>query len=114
MKIISSTQHGYLDYLTVILFLVAPTIIGLTGMSGTIAYALAGIHLAMTLVTDFPLGVKKLVPFAIHGWVERIVGPALVLLPFVLGFEGSAKGFYIVIGLVIILVGLLTDYQRIE
>jgi hypothetical protein len=114
MKIISSTQHGYLDFLTVILFLVAPTIIGLTGVAGTIAYALAGIHLAMTLVTDFPLGVTKLVPFSIHGWVERVVGPTLVLLPFILGFEGSAKVFYIVIGLVIILVGLLTDYQRTE
>ena len=68
----------------------------------------------MTLVTDFPLGVTKLVPFAIHGWVERVVGPALVLLPFVLGFEGSTQGFYIVIGLVIILVGLLTDYQHTE
>jgi hypothetical protein len=112
MKIISSTQHGYLDYLTVILFLVAPSIIGLSSLAGTIAYALAAIHLAMTLVTDFPLGAKKLVPFAIHGWVERVVGPVLVLLPFVLGFEGSAKVFYIVIGLVIILVGLLTDYQR--
>jgi hypothetical protein len=46
--------------------------------------------------------------------VERIVGPVLVLLPFVLGFKGTALGFYIVIGIVIILVGLLTDYQRTQ
>jgi hypothetical protein len=112
MKIISPTQHGYLDYVTVVLFLVAPTFIGLTGMAATISYALAGIHLVMTLITDFPLGIAKLLPFAIHGWVERVVGPALVLLPFILGFEGLARGFYIVVGLVIILVGVLTDYER--
>jgi hypothetical protein len=112
MKILSPTQHGYLDYLTVVIFLLAPSLIGLTGMAGTIAYLLAGIHLAMTLVTDFPLGVVKKLPFTIHGWVERVVGP--VLLPFALGFDGATKYFYIVIGFVIILVGLLTDYQQAQ
>jgi hypothetical protein len=96
----------------VLLFLFAPTLIGLTGTAGTIAYALAGIHLAMTLVTDFPLGAGKLLPFTVHGWIERIVGPVLILLPFVLGFGASAQGFYIVVGIIIILVGLLTDSQR--
>jgi hypothetical protein len=114
MKIISPTLHGYLDYLTVLLFLVAPSLIGLTGMARTFAYALAGIHLAMTLVTDFPLGAAKLLPFTIHGWVERVVGPILIVLPFALGFEAPARGFYIVIGIVIILVGLLTDYRRTQ
>ena len=110
MKILSPTQHGYLDYLTVVIFLLAPSLIGLTGLAGTIAYLLAAIHLAMTLVTDFPLGVIKKLSFSIHGWVERIVGPALVFLPFVFGFDGAAKVFYLVIGIVIIIVGLMTDY----
>lgn len=112
MKIISPTNHGYLDYVTVILLLAAPTIIGLTGIAGVIAYALAGIHLTMTLVTDFPLGIAKLIPFAVHGWVERVVGPALVLLPFVLGFGTPAREFYTAVGIVIILVGLFTDYEQ--
>lgn len=112
MKIISPTQHGYLDYVTVVLFLIAPSLLGLTDMAGTIAYLLAAIHLAMTLVTDFPLGVVKKLPFPIHGWVERVVGPALVLLPFAFGFNSTAQSFFIVIGVVIILVGLFTDYQR--
>jgi hypothetical protein len=114
MKIISPRVHGYLDYVTVVLFLVAPTLIGLTGMAGTFAYMLAGIHLAMTLVTDFPLGAAKLLPFTIHGWVERVVGPVLILLPFGLGFDAPARSFYIVIGIVIVLIGLLTDYRRTQ
>ncbi len=114
MKILTPTQHGYLDYATVILFLVAPSLLGLTGMAGIFAYLLAGIHLIMTLLTDFPLGVYKLVPFPLHGWVERVVGPVLILLPFVFGFNSTATAFYVVVGIVIILVGLLTDYQQIE
>lgn len=73
MKIITPRVHGYLDYVTVVVFLLTPTLLGLTGIPAMLAYALAGIHLAMTLVTDFPLGVVKLIPFTIHGWIDRVV-----------------------------------------
>jgi hypothetical protein len=73
LKIITPHIHGYLDYVTVVVFLLAPTLLGLTGIPAMLAYALAGIHLAMTLVTDFPLGVVKLIPFTIQGWIDRIV-----------------------------------------
>lgn len=109
--IINPLNHGYLDYLTAGVFLLAPSILGLSGLAGTLAYALAVIHLAMTLITDFPLGIGKLVPFRIHGWVERIVGPVLLLVPFVLGFEGIERVFYWVMGATIIIVGLVTDYE---
>lgn len=113
-KILTPTLHGYLDYVTVVLFLAAPSVLGLTGMAGIFAYVLAIIHLTMSLVTDFPLGAYKLMPFALHGWVERVVGPVLILVPFVFGFTDTATSFYVVIGIVIIVVGLLTDYQQAE
>jgi hypothetical protein len=113
MNTITPRVHGYLDYVTVVVFLLAPTLIGLTGIPAMLAYALAGIHLLMTLVTDFRLGVVKLIPFTIHGWIERVVGPLLVLVSFIPGFaiDTAAQVFYFGIGVVIILVGLLTDYQ---
>lgn len=114
MPKISPTLHGYFDYATVAIFLAAPSLFGLSGLASWLAYALAGIHLAMTLATDFPLGLVKRLPFPIHGWVEQGVGPLLILAPFVLGFEAPARSFYLFIGVVIIIVGLLTDYGRIK
>ena len=111
MKKLSPTQHGYLDYATVFLFLLVPSVLGLTGMAATISYVLAGVHLLVTLLTGFPLGIYKLIPYSIHGWVERLVGPVLVLLPFVLGFTGVALAFFVIAGIVIIVAGLITDYQ---
>lgn len=114
MNRISPRVHGYLDYVTVVVFLLAPTLIGLTGLPAQLAYALAGIHLVMTLATDFPLGVAKLIPFTIHGWIERLVGPLLVLVAIIpAGFatNTAAQVFYLVIGVVIIAVGLLSDYR---
>lgn len=112
MKKLNPTQHGYLDYVTVFLFLAAPSVLGLTGMAGMFAYVLAVIHLAVTLLTDFPLSVYKLIPFPIHGWIERGVGPVLILVPFVFGFTPTASGFYVTVGIVIVLVGLMTDYGQ--
>lgn len=113
MKVISPRMHGYLDFLTVILFLLAPTLFGLNQIPALLAYSLAAIHLLVTLTSDFPFGIVKLIPFPVHGWIERVVGPALIAVPFILGFatDEVARNFYIAAGLVIIVVGVLTDYQ---
>ena len=113
MKVISPRIHGYLDFLTVFIFLLAPTLLGLGQLSAMLAYALAAVHLIVTLASDFPFGVVKLIPFTIHGWIERMVGPLLIAIPFILNFstEEAARNFYIAMGIIIIIVGVLTDYQ---
>jgi hypothetical protein len=67
MRILSPRVHGVLDYVVVAAFLASPTVLKLSETPALIAYVLAGVHLALTLVTTFPLGAVKLVPFAIHG-----------------------------------------------
>jgi len=116
MKVISARQHGYLDYLTVGIFLLAPTVLSLSQMPAMLAYILAGVHLMVTLATDFPLGIFRLISFTVHGWIERIVGPALLAVPFILGFaeEPAAIGFYLFMGVTVILLGLLTDYRNVQ
>lgn len=113
MKVISPRIHGYLDFLTVFIFLLAPTLLGLGQLSAILAYSLAVVHLLVTLTSDFPFGVVKLIPFTVHGWIERMVGPLLIAIPFILNFstEEAARNFYIAMGIIIIVVGILTDYQ---
>jgi len=113
MNCLSNIAHGYLDYLTVVIFLLAPSLLGLSGLPAMIAYGLAAVHLLLTLATDFPNSIVKIIPFHLHGWVERLVGPLLVVLPFILGFSNdtAARNFYIGIGIVIIAVGIGTDYK---
>ena len=113
MKVISPRIHGYLDFLTVFIFLLATTLLGLGQLSAMLAYGLAVVHLIVTLASDFPFGVVKLIPFTVHGWIERMVGPLLIAIPFILNFstEEAARNFYIAMGIIIIVVGMLTDYQ---
>jgi len=113
MKVISPRIHGYFDFLTVFIFLLAPALLGLDQLSAILAYGLAVVHLLVTLASDFPFGVVKLIPFTVHGWVERMVGPLLIATPFILNFsdEEAARNFYIAMGIIIIVVGMLTNYQ---
>jgi hypothetical protein len=113
MKVITPTVHGYLDYLTVVVFLAAPNLVGFEGLPALLSWTLAGVHLALTLATDFPLGWRPWLPFWVHGWIERVVGPTLVLIAFlpVFSSSSSAFGFYVFMGLVILAVGWLTDYS---
>jgi hypothetical protein len=113
MKTISLRAHGYLDYATVAVFLLAPRLIGLTGLPAVFAYVLAGVHLLMTVFTEFPLSLVKLIPLRVHGWVEYAVGPALILAALTPPFaQPPARLFYIVMGVAIILVGVLSDFRQ--
>ena len=113
MRVLRPTIHGILDYAVVIAFALAPALLGLSGLSATISYVLAVVHLLLTLVTAFPLGAVKLVPLPLHGAIELLVSIALVALPWILRFahDTIARDFYVGAGALIFAVWLLTDYR---
>ena len=112
MKIISSEAHAALDYLTVVIFALAPTVIGLSGIAAVISYVLAVVHLSMTLVTDMPFSLVKIVPIKLHAVVESVVGPVLVIGGLLLEFPTPARTFFVVMGVIIFAVWLLSSYAR--
>ena len=113
MKLLSPKVHGYLEYLVVVAFLAAPTVLGFTGLPAQLAYAIGVVHLVVTLLTAFPLGAVKLIPFPVHGVLELIVAVVLLALPWLAGFTAQrpAQLFFVVAGAIIGLVFLTTDYK---
>ena len=67
----------------------------------------------MTLITAFPLGALKIIPFPVHGLIELGAAVFIILAPWILGFTDGldAKRFYVAAGIVILIVVLLTDYR---
>lgn len=116
MRILSPRVHGILDLVTVVVLLFAPLVVGLGGAPALIAYSLAAIHLLMTLLTNFPMGVWRRIPFFVHGIVELIVGVALLILPSYAGYgPGSpARRFYLAMGAAILIVWALTAYREAD
>jgi hypothetical protein len=113
MNIISVRTHGILDYGTVAGFSLIPTIFKLAGTPAYLCYLLAVIHLLMTVLTKFPLGIIRVIPLGVHKTVEAVVGPVLVLSPWILGFspEKMARNVFISVGVLIFGVWLLSEYH---
>lgn len=111
MHIIDLKAHGYLDLVTVVVFAVAPAVLGLSGGAATLSYVLALVHLSMTLVTEgLPVSIRGIVPAPLHGLVEVGVGVVLALIGW-LAFDGTAGAFYLVMAVVILAVFALTAYR---
>jgi hypothetical protein len=114
--LLSPKVHGYGDYLIVALLALAPTLFNFSGTPAVICYVLAVAQLGMSLMTAYPLGVAKLIPFPVHGSVEVVTSAFLVIAPFLFGFSRvmSARNFFLVGGIGLFLVWLTTNYRAAE
>jgi hypothetical protein len=108
--VIQPSVHRMLDFVTVVAFAAAPSALGLSGLPASVSYALACVHLLLTLLTRFSPDGSQPLALKIHGVVEMLVGPVLLVAPFALGWEGIAKTFYLVAGVVIVVVWALSAY----
>ena|SRR5882762_1543201 len=113
MKFLTPKSHGAIDYVVVVFLWLSPSIFGLSNFVSTITYALGGIHLILTLLTDFQYGPFKIIPFSLHGWIELAVSIILVATPWLLGFNENVvdRIFYVGFGIAVFATWLVTDYR---
>ncbi|TAK19079.1 MAG: hypothetical protein EPO40_35300 [Myxococcaceae bacterium] len=113
MKLLSPRVHGYLDLVVIAAFALAPTLLGFGSRAASLCYVLAALHATLTVLTAFPMGLLKMIPFPVHGALEAVMAPLLVATPWLVGFSGvgPARSFYIASGMVLGAVWLLTDYR---
>jgi hypothetical protein len=111
MGILPPTVHRLLDYVAVIVFALAPTLFHLKGNTMMLAYALAVIHLIVTLATQFPGSARRPLPYSAHGIIELLVGLALVCVPLIRHWTFGAGKFYPAMGVVILIIWAITRYR---
>jgi hypothetical protein len=110
---LNSKIHGLIDYAVIIFLWLSPTLFGLSSTTSMFTYVLGAIHLALTITTDFEVGLIKIVPLKIHGLIELIVSIALVAVAFLLGNIDGSKSmiFYLIMAVSIFATWLITDYK---
>ncbi|MBA3686661.1 MAG: hypothetical protein H0W72_15675 [Planctomycetes bacterium] len=115
MKFLTPTAHGVVDYLVVLAFLAAPSLFNFTDNAATVAYVIAAAHLSYSLITRYPLGIVKAIPFPIHGTIELAAALSLFALPWVFDFSGdeAARNWFIGSGAAIVVVWLVTNYKAV-
>jgi hypothetical protein len=86
-KPIDSTLHGLTDYAVGTLLMTAfPRLTGIAGTQAARQIRSAGaIHAGYSTLTDYPLGVAKLIPYRAHLAIDFVAALALAATPFVTG-----------------------------
>ena len=112
-KPISPRAHGVLDYATALATVAAPSLFNFPQQAARLCYGLAGSYTGLSLLTDYPLSVKRVVPFTAHGVTEGVLGAALPALPRALGFaeHRAARNFFLGLTALTAVVAALTDWQ---
>ena len=113
-KPITPFAHGVVDYATSAALVAAPKLMRLDRRAAAAAYALAGGYTALSMLTDYPLSVKQVVPFKAHGAAEGAIGALLPALPFALGFASQHRARNLFFGPTALtaVVSLLTDWDK--
>ncbi|PRY10102.1 hypothetical protein CLV24_11519 [Pontibacter ummariensis] len=115
-KLIGPDAHGIVDYTYTALQVLGPRLFNLKGPARPLCYGFAGSQLLLNILTDYRLGVKRLVPFRVHGDLESPVIPALLLLPWATGAleQRKARIFFFSLFGISLATYLLTDYKANE
>src|SRR4051795_12424126 len=82
--------HGVLDYPLAAILIAGPIVLNFDSTAATVIALVFGAGAAVLAVgTAWPTGLVKVTPPLLHGYADIIVTVALILLPFILGFDDS-------------------------
>ncbi len=88
LRVIPTSVHGMIDYVASGALYATPALLGLNDMppsSRTLRLA-SGAAVASSLVTDYELGVVKLVPMRAHLMLDIMSGALIASSPWLFGF----------------------------
>lgn len=113
-KPITPYAHGVLDYTTTAMVASAPRLMRFPKAAEYACYVLAGTLTGMALLTDYPLGAKRVIPFKAHGASDVSLGVLLPLVPWMLGFGRNARARNFFLGLAAFsgVVSAMTDWDK--
>lgn len=114
MKFINPKVHGVLDYVIVFFLFTAPSMFDFTGTDASqLAYLAGGTQLLLSLMTAYPLGVIRAIPFPIHGMVELLAGFGLVAAPWLMGYAefDTVRNIFVGSGLSVFALWTTTNYR---
>lgn len=115
MKFISSKVHGILDYIVAAALFFAPVIFGFQAVGGAavvVPMVLGIILLIYSLLTQYELGVFKLIDFQYHLAIDVLAAVFLAVSPFLFGFIDQAVNAWlphILVGVVVVLVVMFSQ-----
>ena len=114
---IPAFAHGVIEYLAAALFIAAPFLFSFDNGTATAVSIVAGVLiLVVTASTALPTGLIKSIPVQAHAVIDFLLAAVLIASPFLFGFsdDGTATAFFIVLGVVHLLLTIATRFVSEE
>ncbi|MFC7739482.1 SPW repeat protein [Roseomonas sp. GCM10028921] len=110
MRFVSTRVHGTLDYLSGIVLIVLPWLLGFADGRAAqwVPVAVGVILLVSSLLTDYELSIANIVPMPVHLGLDFLAGVLLVASPWVFGFSDRVWLPHVVFGAFEIIASLVT------
>lgn len=106
--------HAIADYAVAAALIVVALAVGGSSKAVGTGVAIGVVVLLVSMMTRYPLGVVKVLPFTLHSAGDYLAAALLVIAPFALSFNSTDSGltvFYIVAGVAVLAVSMITNYQ---
>ncbi|HEX6310649.1 MAG TPA: hypothetical protein VF152_03405 [Acidimicrobiia bacterium] len=106
--------HAVADYAVGGLLIVVALAVGGDGLAVATGVVVGAVVLAVSMLTKYPLGVVKVLPFTLHSAGDYLAAALLIVSPFALGYtdtDGGLAAFYVAAGIAVLAVSLITNYQ---
>ena len=112
-KIVNPTVHGALDYGLALAFIFAPGVLGFPNAAANVSQIIGVAYLGASLLTRYPLGALRFIPFPVHGILEAILAASWIPMPWIFDFadHAAARSFFIFAGAGLLAVVFVTDYR---
>ena len=106
--------HAVADYAVGIVLVIVGIAVDASAGAHATGIVVGATVLLVSMLTKYPLGVAKVLPFTVHSAGDYLAAALLIVSPFALNFNDSDTGltaFYIVAGIAVLAVSLITNYQ---
>jgi hypothetical protein len=110
---ISPDQHALIDYGFAAGNLLLPQLLGFSDKARAVFSAFGAVQGGLNAFTIQPYAVHKLVPFALHGLIEKSSLPVYIAVPLLTGAlrQPQVRAYWIALGLALTVVYNLTDWD---
>ena len=110
MKKIGLGAHGFIDYALGLLLIIAPALFNFSSTAETWTLVAVGIiTLGYCLLTDYRLGVLKIISTPTHLLLDIVTGMFLAISPWLFGFRGNTWAFHLITGSLLVFTSLFTN-----
>jgi hypothetical protein len=114
VKLLPAWFHAIADYAVAATLIVVAAAVGGSNEAVAAGVVIGVVVLVVSMLTKYPLGVVKVLPFTIHSAGDYLAAALLLAAPFSLHFrqtDGGLSALYLGAGIAVLAVSLITNYQ---